>query len=419
MARSAPRARAPTGTRRPSPACPAARAGARGGGGAPAELVGFISHASYARAGRHPGTGEPYEAVEFSAAVPNFAFTLAAPTPVPWLQLVGGGFSVTAAGVDWPEDGPQRYHATRSYVLGYAATVGALVRPVPEDGVAVTAGPMLGLLHVNYAIDLGAFANDKLPAGARPLPLEDPLLEGMTHVNADDWGWVVALGAWARPTGWLRLGLGLLVPSDLVFGGTVDVDGPQPLEETLPGFSFGAAGTIEVEYALGWELHLEAEAEWQAWTAALLWSYTASGRRDLVVSTIEDADVMEGRQLTVPDKRDDWLLGLRLSRRLDPEWEVALRADVDPLSIPHETMHAGNLDFASLQLGAGVRWSFGRDQALELGYTALLAWDNEVETSVFDPDAPRESGLGGPSANGTYGASAHVLSLGVSGVWGE
>jgi len=385
-----------------------------------AEGVGFFSKAHYARAGRHPGTGEPYEAVEFSQAVPNFAFTLAAPTPAPWLQLVAGGFTATAAGVDWPEDGPQRYHATRSYVLAYAVTLGAVVSPGPDWGVALTAGPMLGLLHVNYSIDLGAMANGELAPGAEPLPLEDPLLEGRTHVRADDWAWVAGLGAWGRPASWLRLGAFVLVPSDLTLSGTVDVDAPEQLAQALPGFTFGSRGDIELGYALGWELHLEAEATLGAWSAALLGSYAASGERDVVVSDISgsELELLEGRQNTISDKQDDWLVGLRVSHRLRPDWEVGARVDVDPLSISREAMHAGNLDFTSVQLGVGARWELDEGRALELAYTAYLIWDNVVSESVFDPRAPRDSGLGTPSANGTFQAGAHVVSLGFTGLFG-
>lgn len=385
-----------------------------------AELIGLYAHAEFRRAGLDPDTGEPWRQATFGSAVPNLALTLSGPTPWPWLRLVGGAFSASAAAVDWPEDGPQRHHATRSYVVAYAATLGAAARPSPDWGVALTGGPMYGLLSVRYALDLAGFANNQLPPGTQALPYEDPLLEGRTQVNADDWGWIVVLGAWARPLEGLRLGLGFVLPADLDLEGRVTVTPPGRLAQALPGFTFGSTGDIALDYALPWTLHAEAEATVGALSAALLGQYQAAGVRAVVPSRITGSEVeaLDGAQLTVADGRDDWLVGLRVSWLLDPDWEVGARLDFDPLSTPLETMHAANLDFTTLHVGAGARWRARPGLVLALSYTAALALDNEVERSVFDPRAPPESGLGTTSANGTYSGGAHMLSLGASAAFG-
>jgi len=384
-----------------------------------AELIGLYAHAEYVRSGVDPETGHAFDAAAFGSAVPNVALTVSGPTPWPWLRLVGGAFSPAAAAVDWPEDGSQRHHATRSYMVAYAATLGAVASPSPEWGLALTTGPMLGLLSVRYALDLAGVGNNQLPPGTQALAHEDPLLEGRTQVEASDWAWLAVLGAWARPVDFLRFGVGLIVPTDLDLAGSVTVTPPGGLEQALPGFTFGSTGDIALDYALPWTLHAEAEVAVATMSIALLGQYQASGVRAIVPSRITGSkvEVLNGDQNTVADGRDDWLVSLRVSWQADPDWEVGARLDVDPLSTPLETMHAANLDFTSFHVGAGARWQVLPSLMLSLSYTAALTLDNVVERSIFDPRAPPDSGLGTSSADGTYSGGAHMLSLGMSGSW--
>jgi len=385
-----------------------------------AELVAFRFGARFERAGTDPNTGQPFEPMEFSTLAPNPTFTLAAPTPWPSLQVVAGGFTPLSQGVFWPDDGPHAYHATDSRMVAYGVAAGLAWHITDRVTVAVAGGPVYGNLHLGYAMDFGAYANGLLPPGSQAMPLEDPQLKGWIDANATGWGVMAVGGVWAQPWDWLRLGLGVVVPSPVHVEGDLRLDSSPALDEALPGFQIASTGDLAVDFPLYNEVHLEAELSLDEWTVGLLGFVYPTPEVRIIRGMVSgsEAEFLNGEQLSLNDPRHDWLLGARVSRRLGERWEAGLRFDWDPRCIPNEVVHPGNMDFTSLQLGAGARWYMGEQRWLELSWTQLIIFANTVSNSAWSPYAPPESGLGMPSANGVYSAKGFLVTLGAVGLWG-
>jgi len=377
------------------------------------ELQGIAFQARFERAGTDPNTGQAYPGVGFFSPAPSLDFTLVAPTPLPWLRFIVSGFSPLALAVDWPQDGPNRYHATNSMVLAYGIPVGVVVQPSRRWALSAGAGPMYGLLRSAYSIDFGAFANGQMTPGSQPLPLEDPQLEGRVTLSADGWNVLAMAGAWAQPFDSLRVGVGLAWPFGMTLRGRAAVKTSPSLEQALPGFKLDAAGNLAVDYRMAGQI--QGEVEWIPgdWSFALIAQDWFAGVRAAVPARITDANVsfLNGDQLSVGDTRDEPMAGLRVSRRLDEDWEVGVRADFSRCAVPQEAMNPGNMSYNLLAFSAGARWRFSGRNILELGYMFVQGLDVRVGNSVFDPYAPPNSGLAAPSANGLYQARGHMLTL--------
>lgn len=386
-----------------------------------AELSVLSFGATFARAGRDPNTGEYFELTRFDHVAPNPTFTLAAPTPWPALQVVAGGFSPLSQAVFWPDEGPHRYHAIDSRMVTYGVSVNLAWHITKWLTVAVGGGPVFGSLHMGYAMDFGSYANGELPPGSQAMPLEDPQLEGAVDGNATGWGAMAAAGLWAHPVDWLRLGFNVILPSKVNVHGDVDLESSAALDAALPGFEIASTGALDVGFPLYPEAHFEAEVALDPWRLGFLATVypTPKVREIRAVITGSEAEFLNGEIASYNDPRHDWLLGLRVARRLGQSWEAGARVDVDPRSIPAEVEHPGNMDFTSIHLGAGGRWYLGPASWLELSATHLVIFRHTVDNSVYSPNAPPDSGLAMPSANGEYGARGFLVSLGYVGVWGD
>lgn len=383
------------------------------------ELNGIGLAASYARAGIDPNTSVQYQRTSFFTPAPGFSFTLLAPGPKPWLRFIAGGLSPVALAVAWPEDSPGRYSATRATLITYGIPVGVLLAPSDDFGFALAVGPMYGVLSSQYHLDFGAFANGKLPPGSQPLPLENPQLEGRVQLDATGWDAVAVAGVWARPARSLRLGFGVVRPFGMTLHGTAKVQSSPSLDKALPGFKIDSQGDLSLSYPMAWQL--QAEVEWKPtanWAFAALWRDVQSRVRATVPAVITNASVkfLDGDQTSVGDLRDTVVWGLRASRLVGDRWELGLRLDWLPASVPAETMNTGNMDFDVFEFTAGARWRFGDASALELAYTYVHGADRNVTNSIFNPYAPPDSGLAAPSGNGVYGVSAHIVTLSWMGV---
>ena len=373
----------------------------------------------YKRAGIDPNTNQPFERVSFFAPGPDLSFTLASPSMLGHLRLEVGGFSPFALATFWPKHGPQRYFGTRSTFVTYAVVAGPVLQVNDDYGVAILAGPMYGYLNLNTAIDLGAFVNSKLPSGSQPLPLEDPLLEGTEELTTQGVTAMVSLGAWARPTPWLRLGVGVLLPRGLDMHGNVEVQASDALKQAVPGINLNPRGNIEIRYPLPWQVSAEAEVDLGEYTAAALFQYSRKRIQRAIVAVVTDAEpnFIEGPQLSIKNAHDDWMVGARVSRHFTDTLTLGLRLDYMPRSIPNETVHPVNLDYTQVHFSAGAIWRYSEHINLTFGYSYIWIVSYTVTNSVFSPYAPSESGLQMPPANGDYTGWAHMVGFGVEGVW--
>jgi long-subunit fatty acid transport protein len=376
-------------------------------------------HVEYERAGVHPSTGEPFPPTEFRTITPDPNIAATAPTPIPNLRLFFGGFSPGVLGSRWPEDGAQRYVVTESTFVTYAFCLGATYRFADNYGFAIGGGPVYGDLVLRNSIDLGAFANELV--GADVFPLEDPLLDGRSEIRGTGWSFVTVLGAWARPVPYLRLGLGLVLPRGMVIDGTMEI-GADDLQTMLPGFDLIPSGDIVVNYPMPWQLSFEGELEIGPWVVAAMFQWIAKSVQSVLLATVTEAepDIIEGRQVSVKGVRDDWRVSARVSRHFGDDWHVGLRFGVDPRYVPDETQSASNLDFTTLHASLGAEWQINRSWGVHFTYSLIFLVTNEVTKSIFNPRAPRASGLAIPSTNGLYhGTPANQFVAGFSWLWGS
>ena len=367
-------------------------------------------HVEYQRAGVHPSTGEPFPWAEFRTVTPDLNLAAVAPLPVDGLSLFFGGFSPGVLGSRWPADGPQRYVVTDSTFVTYALCLGATWRLGENLGLAIGGGPVYGDLVLESSIDLGAFANENL--GADLVPLEDPLFDGRSEITGTGWSLVAVAGVWARPFPYLELGAGVIVPRGVVLDGRLQI-AADDIETLLPGWSLIPSGDIEVRYPMPWQLAIEAKLEVGDWVIAAMFQWIAKSVQRVVTAVVTEAEpnLIEGRQVSVKGVRDDWRVAARLSRHFG-DWHVGMRLGLDPRYVPDETLSAANLDFTTLHASLGAEWRISDAWAAHLTYSMIFLITNEVTRSIFNPRAPRDSGLAIPSTNGLYSGDAHQLVLG-------
>ncbi len=380
-----------------------------------AEFTGLLlAGISYERDGTDPNTQKPYAPVSFTAIVPDFAFTLTAPSPFPWLRFAAGGFSPFANGARWPEDGPQRHFATDATVATYTVLTGLVVEPLPQVAVSLMVGPTYGWLEQHNAVDFGAFANAQLPAGSDLFELEDPALEGRSTVRAAGWTVTSQFGVWTRPLAWLTFGGSLTLPRSILMQGSLHTESAELLGRALPAFDLAPEARVNVRYPMPWTVQSELEAKLGEVRLSFYVEYIRRRVQKAIYAQLSEAepDFVEGQTVSLKGAHDDWAVGARMAQALTDTLEVAARVDIHPRYLPSETVSPGNLDFTTLYLGAGARWQVTSSLAFSLSYAFVYLVPFTVNNSVFNPRAPQESGLSSPAANGRYSGSAHTLVIG-------
>ncbi len=394
---------------------PAALAELGGHSAALIEVSGLAYDIGYQRQPEDPSREPTYERVDFGGVTADPYFTLTLGWPWPGLHLIAGGFSPVAVGSSWPEDGPQRYHATRAQLLSYTVGVGVIAHPHRRLAVAVLAGPAYYRAQRENALDFGAVANQQLPAGAALFAVEDPTLQGWADVNLDGWSTVVTAGIWAEPLERWRIGLGLSLPQDVYLAGDVKVSAPAAFAQLLPGYNFTPKGSVDLDYRMPWTVSSETSYAFGKDEVALFFDYSRKRRQRVMLGSISEAEpsFIEGRLVSVHAGHDDWSLGMRWSRRLDRSWEVGARCDWDPRYIPKEALNAGNLDFTRIEAALGASWQSASGYRVALTYGYVYLPSIEVDRSLYSPYAPAGSGFDVSSGRGVYDAWLHKLTVSV------
>lgn len=384
---------------------PGALADVRGHYAAMLETGLLTGDVSYARAGNSPFDRSSFDPVGFSIAAPTLDFSFVVPTP--WDVLSWGlvGFNPSAASASWPDDGPQAQHGTSALFIAYALTTGPIIQG-ENFGFSAMVGPMYTKAGLRYAMDFGAYANDT--AGAALFPLEDPSLTGFVEAKTEGWALAATFGAWYRPAQWLRFGAGFVWTENPYLEGDLVVETPPAFDETFPNQRFQIDSRVGIQYKLPWIFNLEGEVSLGDFSLAVLFQYQNKSVRDVnrFSLTETDPDVLDAVVVSVTNGEDDWMVGARLGYRISPSLELGVRFDVDPLSVPKETLHPTNLDFTSYEMAVGAQWQIDDRFMIKGTYAYLYIPDVVVTNSIYSPTAPESSGFAASSANGTYEVSA-------------
>jgi hypothetical protein len=377
------------------------------------ELNTIFAEVSYLRAGTNPNTNQAYDEVSFALPAPDFTFSIDGPTPLESLRWVLGGFSPYAIGGLWPEDGAQRFFSKKALIFTYDLSTGVIYRPIKKLSLSLLGGVTYGQLEQNNSIDFGAFANNLLPPGADLFATENPLLEGVMHLEAQGWSPSASVGVWWEPMKWLRMGLGFLWIRDLHMHGLMNVETSEDLEDNLPGLNLRPEGTLDLTYPMPYHAHGEIELELGPWSLAPFYQFLNRHIQRLVVGYVSEVepDFIEGQQLSVRGTQDDWMAGLRLGYKHNSIWRFAWRGVYDPSYIPDESVHPGNLDFNMLENVFSAQWQ-SLSATWIVSYAHLHFQALNVTNSLFNLRAGLESGLSYPSANGNYNASGHRFTIG-------
>jgi len=384
------------------------------------DLSGYYIGLNYQRRPEDPLHEPSYKPVSFALVAPDLAFAVALPKLWHGIRPIFGSYVPNAGAVNWPKDGAQRYMVDRAYIVSYAVLAGAAADFGPDYGLSWMVGPAYTQLQLSYAIDFGAYANGKLPAGAAVFQLEDPRMQGHVDVNMHGWSGVASLGAFARPLPKLKLGAGLLVPLDIGLAGTIRVDSPPVLSVVLPTYEIKPVGNIVLDYPMPISLSTEAAYAVGEGEVALhvQWIHRRAQHVFAAYITKSDPAFLEGKQLTVKENTDDWAIGARAAFPLPwPGLTMAGRFDYSPRYIPKEAITAVNLTFTLFTGELGVRWQDDAGHEVGFGYGYIYPVPIHVGRSIFNPRMPSESGLSSPSAKGDYGAQAHKVVLTVAWRW--
>lgn len=381
------------------------------------EVTGLAFGASYQRGPANAADTAAYDPASFWGLSPDPSFALSYRLPFLDLHVVGGGFSPMAAGVDWPEGGAQQYHSTTSWILSYTLAAGLMYAPSDRFGLAALAGPVYYKARVQNAIDFGAFANAQLPPGAGVFALEDPSMAGQVEINSQGFGAAFILGAFVRPLRALQLGVGFVMPQDFTLHGDVELTSPAALANALPELQFAPQGKLEMYYPMPWSLNAEAALTLGKTLVAATWRYVRRQRQPYLLGRIYEAepDFIEGRQVSIKDSHNEWMVGLRVGQAVSPELELLARVDYDTRYVPDEVLSPVNLDFETVELSAAARYKLGKSASVTLTYGYVHVFPIVVSNSLFNPRAPSDTGLSAPSANGAYVGFAHKLTLSFEG----
>ena len=355
-----------------------------------------LTQFDYLRAGTNPQTGRLYDEVHASSWAPNLKFMTVGDTRWPQLKWLSGGFSPLFGGVNWPKDGPQRYFGTKQYIVSYTLSLGLLWKPSDKFGLAFIGGPAWGKVHQESAIDFGAFANRT--AGASIFPLEDPLLEGYSTLDANGWSRFYEAGVWTQPTPWLRVGACFRFPQHITLHGKVKVKTSKELQDAL-AVTVVPEGYLDIPYTFPWEFLAGVEFLTNKLHISLLLWWTQDIMSRTLIATIHEANprFLEGEQLSIRQNQNDWVVGSKVRYNFNDDWAMGLDFRLDPRNVPNEVLTATNLKLTTLHFGTGVHW-----KNWEFSYVHIYSPTLVNRESILNPMAPTESGLALPSGNGRY-----------------
>jgi len=384
------------------------------------------------------GTGERYPRADQLVAKPEIAFGFITDLGTDRLRAGLSFATPVLDGVRWDTEYGGQPSSTRYYAIeGHQAhmfirpAVAYRVHPKISIGVGLD---IIGIwLRSDAMVDLGAMLNQ---AACRmnewgcsvdaPLPREDPAYAGRLAVDAVGWGVGVAGGVHAVPWPWLRLGLSAA-------SGGREIDVPVRFDVQVP--EAARAFVRDNLPSLGLP-PLNAEASVGVYspmmvTAGVMLLPTARIRlaADLhwiqksrmsvtMIQILQSSSDLITDQVKVAVVRDAFTAGLRGSYLLRPNLAAALRAEYTSNTMPERFTTPVSLDFAKVNLQAGLDWRLTRWLGVVLEYTHTILVPRTIAQSAFapnaDPRTPEQASLDRPYPTGRYRGLAAKLTVGVT-----
>ncbi len=342
------------------------------------------------------------------------------------------GFTVGVPQIDgasWSrDDGASdvtRYYSVsaRSYFVTMTPSIAYQPKPWISlgAGVNVVRSQLSATLDKDMGKQLNQVAGSPVPDS--PFPYADPALAAPTELGAAGWSVGAVAGVMIRPHERVTIGASIHTPSSAMASGDVNVTYP----DSLKSFVGEAAPAAELPPLEG-DMQVELGLPFMAFTAiavepAPLWEVRADYRfldrssiSDLYLDVVKASSDDLADTAVVRGYQDRHSFGLRLSRLLyGGRALAALRARLEPNSIPESTVAPNNLDFDKLELGVAARMFLSGNVSVVGMYSHYFMPTRVVDESLHQPLAePELDSFNHPSANGTYGASADYLAISLS-----
>lgn len=383
------------------------------------ELIGYMIHAEYERAPENPATEPDYPSVSFNSVTPDFSATIMFDIDAlekHGVRLYAGAFSPSGGGTRWPKDGPQRYQGTFGNIITYGAMGGVIWSPNKRVSFAAGGGPLYFNVKLENAYDFGAFINSRLTPGADLFALEDPALEGYLKLAMTGWTVMGQLSADFMILDSLQLTTAFFMAKNATLSGTADVQGPAALRDALPNLVVSPRGRIVLPYPLPWFVNAELNWTLGPWEISPLVQFQRRSRQRVLIARVveSESDFIEGDQVSLREVRDEWVLGMRVTRALSDKVRLGIRGDVTPRNTPKEALTPIGLDFTLIEGNIGGRFITSDRTALEVTVAGIYAVPVTVERSIFNPRADPASGLAQSSPIGRYSAFGAKLMVALS-----
>ncbi len=383
------------------------------------ELIGYLIHVAYDRAAENPALEPDYPSVGFTSLTPDFCSTILFDIDAlekHGIRLYAGTFSPSGGGTRWAKDGPQRYQGTFGNIITYGAMGGVIWSPNKRVSFAAGGGPLYFNVKLENAYDFGAFINSKLTPGADLFALEDPALEGYLKLAMTGWTVMGQLSADFMLLDNLQLTTAFFIAKNANLAGTADVQGPAALRDALPNLVVNPRGRILLPYPLPWFVNAELNLTLGAWEISPLVQFQRRSRQRVLVARVveSESDFIEGDQVSLREVRDEWMLGMRITRAINEKVRLAVRGDVTPRNTPKEALTPVSLDFTLIEGNVGARIVTSERSALEITASGIYAVPVNVERSIFNPRADPTSGLAQSSPIGRYSAFGAKLMIALS-----
>ena len=371
---------------------------------------------------RTPGKAIPALFASFSGAyfnVPNLAFAISFAAP-------------NASGADYGADEFTRYSLVKKDLIGGYYGISAAYR----------IAPWLALGGSLQGQTMGA--NQTVTISADPLGIENPDYDVSVNVDVIKHGIPKGnLGLWLTPYKGIELGFSYQHGATAELSGPVDVTlgrELQNLSDTLslvedegggtayatmsqPGIARGGLllNTAKL-FDMPLDVDIELDGVYEMWQVV---SHVPMRIEGLAMQ-VGGGEPTPFDPIVIPK---DWQNAY--SVRLGTEWRLlqktlALRAGgyYESSAIPSETLTVENIDADKYGVGVGLAYQLGNVN-LEVGYQGIRFFERTVDdesivhnTNVMvEPLAVHDNGAT-RVAMGTYNAQYHILSVGITGVFG-
>ena len=331
-------------------------------------------------------------------------------------------------------DSASRFHNMGSDVRALEADLCLAV--APTDWLSVGGAARVAQLSLDnaVAVDTGVMLAGLVDDGEAMLG--DPFLEGSQRVSdASGVGGGWAVGVRVTPeAGWslafdYRSRLRGVAEGDLTYAPVNDLD-LQVTGRAQTYMQFADEWTLAGDIPVG-EARITPELSWIGWSS---WSVLETrlqglrfGSRDPIFDallrqfggSLEGLLADLGQSISNNGNADIFSGGVGARAPISESVTFLGGVWVTPASVPDAYASPGNLDFAVTDLRWGATWTSRRGMTLGVVNDLYLVSDRVVTTSALDPLRDPDSGLAGPSGNGSYGLELYRVGFTLEKRWGQ